>query len=317
MSASPLVLISRALPEGWLDRLAGHCELLIGPADQIGLAPALQARLAEAEGLLCMLTDRVDAALLAGAPRLRVVSTMAVGVDHIDLAACAERGIVVGHTPGVLTDATADLTLALLLAAARGLPQAALDAREGRWGRWSPTAWLGVDLRGATLGIVGFGRIGRAVAERAAGFGLRVLVAQRTAVNQPGIEQVPLQQLLARSDFVSLHVPLTEETKGLIDARALRSMKRSAILLNTARGAIVDQAALVDALSAHTIAGAALDVTDPEPLPPSHALFGLRNALVLPHIGSATVGTRRRMAELACENLLAGLQGRTLPHAVR
>jgi lactate dehydrogenase-like 2-hydroxyacid dehydrogenase len=261
-----------------------------------------------------MLTEPVDAALLDEAPRLRVVSNMAVGVDNIDLDACAARGIPVGHTPGVLTEATADLTWALLLSAARRLPEAATDAREGRWTTWSPTRWLGVDLHGATMGIVGLGAIGKAVARRALGFGMRVLYTKRHPGRYDGAKRVELPELLSRSDFVSVHVPLSDETRYLIDGQALGRMKSTAILINTARGPIVDPAALAHALRTGRIRAAALDVTQPEPLPAGHELYGLRNCIVMPHIGSATEGTRRAMARLAVDNLLCGLRGEPLRH---
>lgn len=316
----PLVLVTRALPEGWLSRLDGRCRLLVGDADTPGFDPPLLAALPRAEGIVCLLTERIDAALLDRAPRLRVVSTMAVGVDHIDVAACTARGIAVGHTPGVLTEATADLALALLLAAARRLPQAAADAREGRWSTWSPTGWLGADLHGARLGIVGLGQIGAAVARRAHGFGLELRYASPRARPELeaslGLRRVPLPELLATSDFITLHVPLRAQTRHLIDAQALRRMKPTAILVNTARGDVVDPEALAQALRAGTIAAAALDVTSPEPLPPEHPLYACPNLLVVPHIGSATWGTRRRMAELAADNVLAGVEGRSLPYPV-
>ena len=316
----PLVIVTHALPEGWLDLLAGRCATLIGPETPPGFAPELRERLAEADGLFTLLTDRVDEALLAQAPRLRVVSNMAVGVDNVDLAACTRRGIPVGNTPGVLTDATADLTMALLLAAGRRLPEAAADARAGRWTTWSPTGWLGADLAGATLGIVGLGKIGRAVAQRARGFGLRLVYSEpspRPEVEaELGATYLPLSDLLRQSDFVTLHVPLTPETRGLIGEAELRAMKPTAILINAARGPVVQTAALVRALSEGWIAGAALDVTDPEPLPADHPLYRLPNCLIVPHIGSATHGTRKRMAGMACENLLAGLEGRRLPNCV-
>jgi len=318
--ALPLVLVSRALPDGWLDRLDGHCTLRVGDADSPGFDAPLQDALPYAEGILCLLTERIDAALLDRAPRLRVVSTMAVGVDHIDVAACSERGIAVGHTPGVLTEATADLAMALLLAAARRLPDAARDVREGRWSTWSPTGWLGADLRGARLGIVGLGQIGAATARRARGFGLELVYANPSPrpelETELGIVPVSLEELWATSDFVSLHVPLRPSTHHLVDAAVLRAMKPTAILVNTARGPVVDPAALADALHGGTIAAAALDVTDPEPLPPDHPLLACPNLLVLPHIGSATWGTRRRMAELAARNLVEGLAGRPLLHPV-
>ncbi len=317
----PLVLITHALPTEWLASLEGRCRLLIGPAAESGppgLSTELAERLAEADGLLTLLIDRVDDSLLDRAPRLRVVSNMAVGVDNIDLADCTRRGIPVGNTPGVLTEGTADLTMALLLSAARRLPEASQDARQGRWITWSPTGWLGADLNGATLGIVGMGKIGCAVAGRARGFGLRLVYYDPK--RRPDIEEslgaicLPLDELLAQSDFVTLHTPLLPETHRLIDEQALRRMKKTAILINAARGPIVDTEALVRALREGWIAAAALDVTDPEPLPPTHPLYQLPNCLVVPHIGSATQGTRRRMAELACANLLAGIAGLPLPH---
>ncbi len=315
-----LILLTHPLPEDWIASLRGRVDLLIGPEDPPGFAPELLELLPEAEGLLTLLTDRVDEEILSRAPRLRVVSNMAVGVDNVDVAACTRRGIPVGHTPGVLADATADLTLALLLAAARRLPEASLDARQGRWTTWSPTGWLGTDIAGATVGIIGMGQIGRAVARRVHGFGARILYVNpspRPRIEALlGAERVPLERLLRESDFVSLHCPLNAETRHLIDEEALRAMKPESILVNAARGPVVETEALVRALREGWIAAAALDVTDPEPLPPEHPLYRLPNCLITPHIGSATHGTRRRMAGIACENLLAGLEGRRLPHCV-
>jgi lactate dehydrogenase-like 2-hydroxyacid dehydrogenase len=316
----PLVIVSHTLPTEWLAGLTGRCRLLIGPETRIssGLTPELAARLPEVRGLFTLLTVPVDKALLESAPRLRVVSNMAVGVDNVDLAACTDRGIPVGHTPGVLTGGTADLTLALMLATARRLPEASQDARQGRWTTWEPAGWLGADLNGATLGIVGMGKIGAAVAQRASAFGLRLVYSNRSPKPEIerslGAKRLPLDELLRQSDFVSLHVPLTAETKGLIDQDALRLMKPTAILINVARGPVVDSAALYHALYERQITSAALDVTDPEPLPPDDPLYTLSNCLIVPHIGSATINTRRRMAELACDNLLAGLAGLQLPH---
>jgi lactate dehydrogenase-like 2-hydroxyacid dehydrogenase len=243
---------------------------------------------------------------------------MAVGVDNIDLAACTRRGILVGNTPGVLTEGTADLAFALLLAAARRISQASLDARQGRWTTWSPTGWLGADLSGAVLGIIGFGKIGQAVARRAQAFGIRLIYSDPDLKPQAetlfGAKHVPLDELLGLSDFISLHCPLTPQTRGLINAATLRKMKPSSILINTARGPVVDLEALTAALQQGWISAAALDVTDPEPFPPTHPLFSLPNCLITPHIGSATWNTRRDMAELACKNLMAGLHVRLLLH---
>jgi glyoxylate reductase len=318
--ALPLVLMTHPLPQDWLASLQGRVRLLVGPAEPPGFAPHLLEQLPEAEGIVSMLIDTVDDVLLSAAPRLRVVSNYAVGYDNIDVPACTRRRIPVGNTPGVLTDATADLAMTLLLSCARGTMKAAADARSGLWRAWTPTGWLGADLAGATLGIIGMGKIGRAVAERAKGFGLNIVYYKPN--REPEIESalgmryLTLDGLLRESDFVSLHCPLTPQTRGLIDEVALQKMKRTAILVNTSRGPIVVTGALVRALQEGWIAGAGLDVTDPEPLPMGHLLYDLPNCLVVPHMGSATHGTRRRMAEMACENLLAGLEGRALPNCV-
>lgn len=319
----PIVLIAHALPADWISSLDGHCQPITGlaaEAGQPGLSPDLLARLVEAKGILTLLIDRVDEHLLTRAPNLKVISNMAVGVDNIDVAACTQRGIPVGNTPGVLTEGTADLTMALLLSAARRLPEASQDAHQGRWKTWSPTGWLGADLNGATLGIAGMGKIGCAVATRAHGFGMRLVyndTTRRLDIEESlGAIFLPFDEVLTQSDFISLHTPLLPETRHLIDEAALRRMKKTAILINAARGPIVDTEALVRALQENWIAAAALDVTDPEPLPPDHPLYQIPNCLIVPHIGSATQGTRRRMAELACANLLAGIEGQPLPHCV-
>jgi glyoxylate reductase len=316
----PFVIITHALPESWLAQLEGRCRFIAGPPDTGGIAPELLEHLSEADGLFTLLTDQVDESILQRSPRLKVVSNMAVGVDNIDLVACTRRGLPVGNTPGVLTEGTADLTMALLLAAARRLPEAADDARRGLWKTWTPTGWLGADLSGATLGIVGLGKIGRAVAIRAKGFGMKIAYydpapGQNSEASADQRCQT-LEELLRTSDFVSLHTPLTPETRHLIDEAALRLMKPEAVLVNAARGPIVDPEALERALREGWIGSAALDVTDPEPLPPDHPLYSLSNCLIVPHIGSATRGTRKRMAETACANLLAGLAGEHLPYCV-
>jgi glyoxylate reductase len=318
----PFAIITHALPPEWLASLEAHCTWVAGPPageqNQPELDAALAARLSEAQGLFSLLTIPVNAALLERAPNLLVVSNMAVGVDNVDLGACTRRGIPVGNTPGVLTEATADLSMALILSAARRLPEAAADAKAGRWTTWDPTGWLGADLDGAVLGIAGMGKIGRAVAKRAHAFGMRLVYSDTAPVpeieEQLGAKFVSFDELLSQSDILSLHVPLSNETYGLVGEDALRRMKPTAILVNAARGPIVDTLALQQALEQGWIRGAALDVTDPEPLPPDHPLYSLPNCLVIPHIGSATHNTRRRMAELACQNLLAGLEGRRLPN---
>jgi lactate dehydrogenase-like 2-hydroxyacid dehydrogenase len=299
------VVVTRRLPGSALERLADHQDVEIWPDDDGPTPEELRELVADAEGLLCLLTDRIDADLLEHAPKLQAIANYAVGSDNVDLAAAAARGIPVGVTPDVLTDATADLALALLLAVARRLPDAAAALRAGDDSEWSPSAWLGMELAEKTLLVVGPGRIGRAVARRAEGFGMSVLFAGSGD---------DLNEMLARADAVSLHVPLTEQTRHLIDDGALRAMRPDAILVNTARGAVVDQDALRRALADGVIAGAGLDVTDPEPLPPDHPLFEAPNLLVLPHIGSATHAARGRMADRAVANLTAALAGDPMPY---
>ena len=303
------IFVTRRLPFDALDRLREAHEVNEWPGDMPPSPDQLRAAVAEAEGLLSLVTDRVDGALLDAAPRLRAIANMAVGTDNIDVEAAAARGIPVGNTPDVLTDATADLAFALLLALARRIVAGAAKVRAGQWRTWEPAGDLGADLAGATLGVVGWGRIGQAVARRAAGFGMEVVHSSRSS-------GIPLADLLARADFVSLHTPLTPQTRHLIGADALARMKPTALLINTARGGVVDQDALRAALHAGTIAGAALDVTEPEPLPADHPLLDAPNLLVVPHVGSATVHTRAKMAAMAVDNLLAALAGLPMPHQV-
>lgn len=312
----PIVLISHTLPKDWMSSLVGKCKTFIGPADAVELDPNLVDLLPQAEGLFTLLTIPITESIIQKAPKLRVISNMAVGVDNIDLEICSARNIPVGNTPGVLTDSTADLTMALLLAIARKIPLANRDAREGKWKTWSPAGWLGVELAGSTLGIIGMGKIGKAVAQRARGFGMKILFTDPNIVAEPIGTQVPLHDLLKKSDIVSLHAPLTDDTRGMINQSTFSLMKTTSILINAARGPLVDTKSLANALQNQRIAGAALDVTDPEPLPPTHPLFKLPNCLIVPHIGSATLQTRRKMAELACKNLLAGLDRKRLPHCV-
>jgi lactate dehydrogenase-like 2-hydroxyacid dehydrogenase len=272
------------------------------------------------EGLLCLLTDQIDAGTIqAAGPGLKIISNHAVGVDNVDVAAATARGIPVGNTPGILTNATADMAFALLLAAARRVVEGDRLVKAGGWKTWGPGFMLGADLAGATLGIVGFGRIGRAVARRASGFGLRILFTDLSqATPEPGVNaaQVDLDTLLHEADFVSLHTPLTDQTRGLINTDTLKRMKPTAVLVNTSRGQVVDQEALYAALSAKRIFAAALDVTVPEPLPPEHPLLRLENCIILPHIASASWRTRERMSQMAAENLIAGLKGERLPNCV-
>ncbi len=303
------IFVTRELPGAALARLKESHDTTIWPGQLPPSYEQLREHSAEADALLTLLTDRIDAQLIAGAPKLRVIANYAVGYDNIDVAAAGARGIQVGNTPDALTDATADLTFALLMAAARRITEAAAFARNGQWQTWEPAGFLGADVHGATLGIIGLGRIGQAVARRAAGFGMEVLTTETR-------DQHNLEHLLRRSDFVSIHLPLTDGTRKLIGAQAFALMKPTAILVNTARGAIVDRDALAKALHTGQLAGAALDVTDPEPLAADDPLWSAPNLLVVPHIGSATWSARERMTEMAVENILAGLAGTPLPYPV-
>ena len=272
------------------------------------------------DGLLCMLSDKIDAEVMdAAGPQLKVISNYAVGFDNIDIAQATARKISVGNTPGILTDATADFAFALLLAAARRVAEAQQYIKADKWKTWGPSMLLGPDLAGATLGIIGFGRIGQAMAKRASGFDMRVLYFSPTSQPVPGISATPtgsLESLLNKSDFVSLHVPLTDKTRHMVDAKFLAMMKPTAILMNTSRGQIVDQDALHAALKEKRIFAAALDVTDPEPLPVTHPLLTLDNCLITPHIASGGKQTREKMSVVAAENLIAGLKGEHLPFCV-
>jgi len=312
----PVVILTHTLPEGWISSLKDRCKLYIGPQDATKLDPSLLKMLPQAEGLFTLLTIPVTQAILDQSPKLRVISNMAVGVDNIDITACTRRKIPVGNTPGVLTESTADLTMALMLSIARNITQAQRDAQDGRWKTWSPAGWLGTELNGSTIGIIGMGKIGKAVANRAIAFGMKVLFTDPEIKDYPNALQVSFWEVLKKSDFVTLHAPLTEETRKLINNEAFSLMKPNAILINAARGSLIDTDALFNALKYHHIRAAALDVTDPEPLPSTHPLFSLPNCLIVPHIGSATEHTRQQMAALACKNLLAGLVGQMLPHCV-
>jgi lactate dehydrogenase-like 2-hydroxyacid dehydrogenase len=319
VSDRPKVFVSRRIPDDGLDPVLAACDARVWP-DEL---PPPRGELVDAvrgcDGILTLLTDRVDDELLdAAGPQLKVVSNYAVGFDNIDVPALTRRGIPAGNTPGVLTDTTADLAFALLMAAARRLPEGDRFVRAGSWKTWGPLLLLGPDVHGATIGLVGFGRIGQAMARRARGFGMTILYHDVHRAD-PLIEAehdatfVSLEDLLGRSDFVSLHVNLTDETRGLMDAERLSWMKATAVLVNTSRGPVVDSVALADALRSGTIFAAALDVTDPEPIPMDHPLVGLDSCLIVPHIASASRATRGKMAEMAAANLLAGLRGERLP----
>jgi glyoxylate reductase len=300
------VFVTRRIPGDALDRLAAEHQVEIWEGRLQPSYAKLVEKTRDAEGLLCLLTDRIDRPVIEAAQSLRVISNYAVGVDNVDIDAATERGIPVGYTPDVLTEATADATFALLLAAARRIVEGDQIVRAGRWLTWEPTLLLGQDVYGKTLGIVGLGRIGKAVARRAEGFSMEVIH------NSAG-SGVPLDELLERADFVSLHVPLTDATRGLISDAELKRMKPTAILVNTARGALVDTGALSRALAGGWIAGAALDVADPEPVPKGHPLLDAPNLILNPHTASASIEARTAMANLAVDNLLAGLAGEPMP----
>lgn len=315
----PKVFVTRNLPGAALNRLHDICEVDIFENETPPPFEILKARVQDKDGLLALLTDRVDGKLFDAAPKLKVVSNYAVGFDNIDVPEATKRKIPIGHTPSVLTETTADLAFALLMASARRLQEGADLCRTGGFHTWSPSMLLGCDVYGAVLGIVGMGRIGRALARRARGFSMEVIFcgSERTVDTEiEGAARVPFAELIRRSDFVSLHAPLTPATRGLINREVLSAMKPTAVLVNTARGGCIDQEALYTALHDGIIAAAALDVTDPEPLPPTHKLFSLQNCLIVPHLGSGTMATRSQMAHMAVDNLLAGLSGERLPHCV-
>jgi glyoxylate reductase len=320
--SGPPVFVARVIPDEGLQPVRDACDLDLWSDELPPPRDELLRRAAGKAGLLTLLTDRVDAELLdAAGPQLKVVSNYAVGFDNLDIPELTRRGIPAGNTPGVLTETTADLAFALMMAAARRVDEGSRYVRAGRWKTWGPMLLMGVDLHGATLGIVGFGRIGREMAKRASGFGMRVLyhdVHPATPEEERALNarQVEMDELLALSDLLTLHTNLTDETRHLIDAAALSRMKSTAVLVNTSRGPVVDQAALYEALRDGQIFAAALDVTDPEPMAPDDPLLTLENCLVVPHIASASRVTRGKMAAIAAANLLAGLRGEPLPSCV-
>jgi glyoxylate reductase len=310
------VFVTRAIPPAAVDLLRASAEVTIWPEDRPIPRERLLAEIAGIDGLVAMITERIDDQLLdAAGPQLKVVANVAVGYDNFDLAALTRHGVIGTNTPGVLDETTADFAFALMMAIARQVPQSADYVKAGRWTAWNPTIFVGQDLHHTTLGIVGLGRIGREFAKRARGFDMRLLYHNRHRLpaeveREQGVEYRPLDDLLAEADYVSLHVDLNETTRKLIDAARLAKMKPTAYLINAARGPIVDTEALYQALRDGTIAGAALDVTDPEPIPADHPLLGLPNCLVCPHIGSATGRTRLNMALAAVENVVSVLTGR-------
>jgi len=313
------VFTNRQMQGATLELLSKYCDLeflddFMPPDYEI-----ITEKMSDLAGLLCLLTDRIDPQLMDAGSNLKVISNMAVGFDNIDIEAATLRGIPVGNTPGVLTETTADFAFALLMAAARRIPEGRQYVQDGKWRTWHPTVLAGQDIFGATLGIIGSGRIGAAVARRAKGFKMRLLVNSletEAEIRQLGGEKVGLDDLLAQSDYVSMHVPLTDETHHMISDRELGLMKSTAILINTARGSVLDPRALYHALRDGQILAAALDVTDPEPIPLADPLLTLDNCLIVPHIASASVATRAKMAEMAVANVIAGLRGERLPTCV-
>jgi glyoxylate reductase len=316
----PKVFVSRIIPDEGLNLIRAECDMDLWQGELPPPHDVLLAHLRDKDGLLSLLTDKVDAALMDMNPRLKVVSNMAVGYDNIDVKAATERGLPVGNTPGVLTDTTADFAFTLLMAAARRVVEGADYVRAGKWKTWGPKLLTGQDIHGATLGIVGFGRIGQGMAKRASGFDMRVLyydVYRREDLERSmGVTYADMDTLLAQSDFVTIHTDLNQQTRHLFNAGAFARMKSTAILINTARGPIVDPEALYDALKQGKIRAAALDVTEPEPIPADSPLLTLPNCLIVPHIASASIATRAKMAEMAAQNLLRGLRGERLPTCV-
>lgn len=318
--SKPKVFVTRIIPDKGLDLVKEFCEVDLWQGELPPSREELMKRVQSMDGLLTLLTDRVDAELMdAAGAQLKVISNHAVGFDNIDVRAATVRKIPVGNTPEVLTDATADFAFALMMAVARRIPEAERYVHEGKWKTWGPMILLGVELKGATLGLVGFGRIGKAVARRAMGFEMRVVYydpGEKEAQPELGATRVDLDTLFKESDFISLHTPLTPDTHHLIDAAALSKMKPNAVLVNTARGPVVDINALYEALKAKRIFGAGLDVTDPEPLPLDNPLLTLDNVVIVPHIASASKAARDKIAWMAAKNLIAGLKGDHLPNCV-
>ena len=315
------VFITRRLPQVKLEQLYQIAEVETWTERQPPPYSVLLDKVKQIDGLLCLLTDSIDKQLIEAGKSLKVISQMAVGYDNIDVAAATAKGIPVGNTPGVLTNATADLTWALLMAAARRIVEAEKFVKAGQWQTWEPTLLLGADLTGSTLGIIGLGRIGQAVARRARGFDMKILYYSKhqkeSELEQSiGLEYAELDTLLSQSDFITLHTSLSTETYHLIEDSSFQLMKSSAILINTARGAIVDEQALYRALITNQIAGAALDVSDPEPISIDNPLLELDNVIIVPHIGSASYQTRAKMAQMAVNNLIAGLKAEKLPNCV-
>jgi glyoxylate reductase len=314
------VYVTRLLSKEAMDRIYSFCDAKVWDGELPPPRKVLLENVTDIDGLLSLLTDTVDAELMNRAPKLKVISNCAVGFDNIDVQEATRRGIIVGNTPGVLTDTTADFAFALLMAAARRVVEGDKLVRAGKWKTWGPMTLLGQDVHGASLGIIGMGRIGSAVARRAEGFGMKILYTDvarnKQAEAELGIEYVDLDTLLAKADFITLHTNLTPETHHLIGKNQFQKMKETAVLVNTSRGPIVDNMALYEALRSGRISYAALDVTEPEPIPADHPLLTLENVIVVPHIASASVAARTRMGLMAADNLIAGLKGEMPPNPV-
>jgi len=314
------VFVTRLIPEAGLDLLREHFSVRVWDDELPPPRDVLLEAVADVDGLVSLLTDRIDAQLLDRGPKLKIVSNYAVGYDNMDLAAATSRGVMLTNTPGVLTETTADLAFALLMAVARRIVESADFVKRGQWRTWGPKLLLGQDIYGATLGLVGLGRIGLAMAKRAKGFNMEILYCDITrneaAEHAWGLKYVEIDYLLSQADFVSLHVPLTRATQHLINRDSLKRMKRSAVLINTARGPVVDEKALYEALLAGEIAGAGLDVSDPEPMELANPLLSLPNAVVVPHIASASFATRNHMAVMAAQNMIAGLADKRPPNII-
>jgi len=318
--AKPKVFVTRVIPSKGLDLVKEFCDTDVWDGELPPPREEILRRVRGVDGLLSLLTDKIDSEVMdVAGSQLKVISNYAVGFDNIDVSTATKRGIPIGNTPDVLTDATADFSFALMMSAGRRVLEGDRYVREGKWKTWGPMLLLGSEIYGATLGLVGFGRIGKAMAHRASGFNMRVIYydpSEQGQDNDLNATSVDFETLLEESDFISLHTPLTPDTRHLIDAKALRRMKRNAVLVNTSRGPVVDMDALYEALRDKLIFAAGLDVTDPEPLPADHPLLALDNLVIAPHIASASITARSNMASLAAKNLIAGLKGEQLPHCV-
>jgi len=316
----PRVYVTRILPKEAMDRVNSFCDAKTWDGPLPPSRDVLEENVVNIEGLLSLLTDKIDAELMDKAPKLKVISNYAVGFDNIDIPAATKRGIIVGNTPGVLTETTADLAFALMMAAGRRIVEGDKEVRAGKWKTWGPMTLLGQDIHGATLGIIGLGRIGASVARRAKGFGMKIIyydiIRNENVEKELGIKYTDLNSLLSQSDFITIHTNLTKETHHLISSKQFDLMKRTGILVNTSRGPIVDNMALYEALRSKKIAYAGLDVTEPEPLPADHPLLTLDNVIVVPHIASASVASRTKMGLMAADNLIAGLKGEMPPNPV-